>query len=733
MEILKFENYCFAYPNEKKYALYNINLTVNEGEFITLCGKSGCGKSTLQRCIKPMTAPYGFTSGNIYWNGVDISQLSEIEQSKKIGFVMQNPDNQIVTDKVWHELAFGLESLGYDNGEIRRSVAEISAFFGIEQLFHKSTSELSGGQKQIVNLASVMIMKPELLILDEPTSQLDPIFAEEFLELLSKINDELGTIIILCEHRLENAVEISDRVILMENGQIIDNITSDTLACYLKTADEDNCKYSVDNFEKKEPTVVINNVSYSYNDEYVVKNLTAEFYSGEVYAVVGGNGAGKTTALSLIGGMLNPAEGSITTVGKVGMLVQNPQTMFAASTVLRDLEQMFCESKITKSEKMRRIDEVARLCGISGLIDKHPYDLSGGEQQRAALAKLLLIKPQILLLDEPTKGLDKYLKNKLSNILNELKKTGMTIIMVTHDMEFCQSCADKCAVLFDGNLVGEENTKEFLQKGIVYAPKRQIYDIFSDDKPENKAIEFLPNEQANNRIKTKQAKNKCIAGILITALIMLLTVLAGIYILGDRKYYFISLLVMLEAFAGFALRFEKRRPKARELIIISVLCGLAVTGRVAFYMLPHFKAMFALVIISGIAFGGETGCLVGVITAFVSNFFFGQGPWTPWQMLALGSIGLTAGLVYTKADYAKNKLLLSLFGGVSVVVIYGGIMNPASVIMYQSAPTAEMIISAYILGFPLDMVSGVATAIFLWLISEPFLEKLERIKVKYGL
>lgn len=212
-----------------------------------------------------------------------------------------------------------------------------------------------------------------------------------------------------------------------------------------------------------------------------------------------------------------------------------------------------------------------------------------------------------------------------------------------------------------------------------------------------------------------------------------LTIYAGIRFFGDRKYYFISFLIIFETLIPFAMVFESRKPQARELVIISALCAIAVAGRIAFFMLPQFKPVIALVIISGLCFGGEAGFLVGAVTAFVSNFFFGQGPWVPWQMFALGIIGFIAGVIFNKKSLRKNKTLLCIFGFIATIVIYGGIMNPSTVILAQETPTIEMLVAAYISGIPFDLIHAAATAFFLWVISEPMIEKLERVKTKYGI
>ena len=221
MAQITIENLSFRYSLGNKNSLEKINLRINEGEFIILCGKSGCGKTTLLRQLKPAIAPKGERDGEIYFNGTKLDETDLRTQSEKIGFVMQNPESQIVTDKVWHELAFALENLGMETAEIRLRVAEMASYFGIDDWFDKKTAELSGGQKQILNLAAVMAMHPDILILDEPTSRLDPIAGERFLETVNKINKDLGVTVILTEHRLENIFSFADRIVVMDNGKII--------------------------------------------------------------------------------------------------------------------------------------------------------------------------------------------------------------------------------------------------------------------------------------------------------------------------------------------------------------------------------------------------------------------------------------------------------------------------------------------------------------------------------
>ncbi|MBE7048032.1 MAG: ATP-binding cassette domain-containing protein [Ruminococcaceae bacterium] len=864
MESIKIENLSFTYPVEEKYALYNINLTIEQGEFITICGKSGCGKSTLLRLLKPILAPQGKKQGTIYLAGKDVTTLSQKEQAEKIGFVFQNPDNQIVTDKVWHELAFGLESLSYSKSEIRARVSEMASFFGIGEWFHKKVTDLSGGQKQLLNVASVMVMQPSLLVLDEPTSQLDPIAAGNFLETVKKINREFGVTVVLTEHRLEDAFPLSDRVIVMKDGNIIaDDIPQKVgevlhrkeddmffalptpMRVYYSKKDEGICPITVRDARKwlscmplynniqfadkkrtKNNTVLtLSDVWFRYEKDLpdVLKGLSLSVQEGEWYALVGSNGSGKTTALSVILGLEKQYRGKVQIAEnkKIVALPQNPQSLFMNKTVELDLYEMLSNTKMTKEQTECEIQAVIDFCELHGILNRHPYDLSGGEQQRVALAQVLLEKPDILLLDEPTKGLDAHFKVKLAKMLQILQKSGVTIVMVSHDIEFCAKFACRCGMFFDGAITSEDIPRKFFSGKAYYTTSanrmaRDIVDgavldedimlaiggeikeqhdvitpIYSKNKHKESCkieskkkltlknvlfgtvfaflfllMQFMLEEQYNgpygyiyqivsilllglslinfiprrkndvknvqlHKNKRKIPKRTAMAAFIILLLIPL-TVFVGFYCLGNRKYYLISLLIILETLLPFFLVFEGRKPQAREIVMISVLCAIAVAGRTAFFMLPQFKPVIAIVIIVGVCFGGESGFLVGAITGFVSNFFFGQTPFTYWQMFAFGIIGFLAGVLFRKGLLRKTKTELCIFGFLATLILYGGIINFASVILWQPNPTKEMFLTGFAMGFPYDLVHAIGTAFFLYFITEPMIEKLDRIKEKYG-
>lgn len=795
MELVTVKNLSFFYPEQTvPPALRELSFSIHSGAFVVLCGPSGCGKSTLLRQLKPAVAPHGQRGGEIWFDGVPLHQMEPRTQAQRIGFVQQSAENQVVTDKVWHELAFGLESLGYDTPVIRRRVAEMAAFFGIEGWFHKSVTELSGGQKQLLNLASVMVMQPDLLILDEPTSQLDPVAAAEFLSALGKINRELGTTILLTEHRLEDALPLATTVMVMDRGGLLCSGTVQEAGQWLKemrhpmflsmpapmriwaAVDTDApCPVTVregrewlaafarqNEFKTlpaertfaypKEPAVRVGEAWFRYerNGADVVKGLSLEVMRGEFLALLGGNGAGKTTTLKLLAGLRKPYRGEVETCGTVGFLPQDPKAMFVKKTVREEL--------LSPKGQLPRIDYVVELCRLEELLERHPYDLSGGEQQRLALAKILLLEPEILLLDEPTKGLDAEFKQNLAQILQSLLERGVTIVMVSHDVEFCARYAHRCALFFDGSVAAQGTPQDFfsgnrfyttsanrMSRGVIEEAVTAEDVIFAcgGTLPEEPArpdpTEPRPEETERRSVdiqmpreKRKLSRRTKLAAILILLLIPA-TLFVGEAWLGGRQYRMIALLLLLEMMAPFVLIFEGRKPQTRELVLIACLCAIGVAGRAAFFMLPECKPVLALTVIAGVAFGGETGFLVGAMTMLCSNMLFGQGPWMPWQMFAMGVIGFLAGVLFRKGLLCRSRMTLCVFGAISAILIYGGIMNPAAAVMAGMELKVGTLVAYYITGFPVDCVHAAATWLFLWFGARPMLEKLDRIKVKYGL
>ena len=591
--LLAFREVSFWYPRSQEPALKNISLCVSPSDFVVLCGQSGCGKSTLLRHMKKNQIPFGKGTGTILFEGQELEKLDDRESAKKIGYVGQNPEHQIVTDKVWHELAFGLENLGAPREEIRRRTAEMAEYFGMGKWFRESTASLSGGQKQLLNLASVMVMKPQLLILDEPTSQLDPIGARRFIQTLLQLNQDFGTTIILSEQRLEEVLPIADQVMFMHEGELLGieepKKCNDLLLQFeTKTGQEypvmggmptamrvalqyqSSCKKGTDNENKSNeihqkqlvetkpglPLTVREGKNWLYHildrspqglkerinhksheteekqedkckeklltkqehgkaksdivlqakqvefqyrkDRRLLEDFAIEVERGSIYAILGGNGSGKTTALKVLAGVYRARRGKIRVDGRICYLSQNPQSIFTEITVQDELaeamedygDRQWRDSGDRKhgrrladsgdkerdrklagqsTERLqKRVEDMLALMELTPQRMQNPLDLSGGQQQRLALGKILLLEPDILLLDEPTKGLDAAFKKKFSALLQQLTQQGMTIVMVSHDMEFCARNATHCGLLFDGQMISSNTTRDFFAENSFY-------------------------------------------------------------------------------------------------------------------------------------------------------------------------------------------------------------------------------------------------------------------------
>ena len=549
MALFAFEQVTFSYPGAARAALHGVNLALEPGQFVLVCGPSGCGKTTLLRHFKPALAPHGVREGRILFEGAALEELPAREQVARIGFVMQDPDAQLVTDSVWHELAFVLESLGYDQRTMRLRVAEMASYFGIQHWFHKSVDALSGGQKQLLNLAAVMAARPEVLVLDEPTAQLDPIAASDFLATVHKINRELGTTVVMSEHRLEEAYALADRIVVMEEGRITADGTPQAVAeelfrtgspmavalpaparvCAKVEGARPITSASQANAPMPEACGAVESLPltvregrawlaadvaahpptrralpdepvpgatpvpmaveleevwlrYERDGADVLKGTTLAVPEGSFFAVVGGNGTGKSTMLRALCGITRSYRGKITVLGRrlkawkrsdlfrggVALLPQDPQSLMAKKTVQGDLEEMLEHRGPSAEERAAALAEMAAVAEIEPLLKAHPFDLSGGELQRAALAKVLLCKPLLLLLDEPTKGLDAAFKERLARILRQLTAQNTTVLMVSHDVEFCASHADACALFFDGGIVAADAPRRFFASNSFY-------------------------------------------------------------------------------------------------------------------------------------------------------------------------------------------------------------------------------------------------------------------------
>ncbi|MEW9668551.1 ABC transporter ATP-binding protein [Ammoniphilus sp. 3BR4] len=545
--MIKIKNLHFQYPAKSSMALSGINLQVEEGEFVVICGPSGCGKSTLLRLLKHETQPFGKMEGEIYYNQILLQDLDPLEAVRHMAMVWQDPENQIVMEQVQEELIFALENIGYSTDIMRKRLAEMVQFFGLETWLSRKTMELSGGQKQIINLASVLLLQPKVLLLDEPTAQLDPVSGKEFIQVLKRINEEFGMTIVLVEHRLEDVFSVADRVIMMEEGSIryvgtpqdvtekiwrskdhhflsyIPSITRVYLqmentpqAIEIPFSVKDGRKWlakkrikRVEESQKpqqqeRQSVLQVRDLDFRYvkDSPSILNGLDLDVYKSDFLAIVGGNGSGKSTLLQIMGGLLKPQSGKVLLGGikmgklnkqelyrRVAYLPQNPLTYFTYDTVEQELEYA-----ANRFSSHALLETMIQDLGIESLLQNHPHDCSGGERQKVSLACLLLGQPEIILLDEPTKGMDPVSQQAFAKLLGELHHQGLIIVMVTHHIEFAARYANRCAMLFDGIMTAEGDPSSFFSGNFFYTThlNRMSRDWFPTALTEEEVIKRWP-------------------------------------------------------------------------------------------------------------------------------------------------------------------------------------------------------------------------------------------------
>ena len=584
MALIEFNNFSFAYMNSdgtesQVKSLDNINLEIDYGDFVLLCGPSGCGKTTLLTNLKKELMPAGRRAGEIRFNGTEIQNLDEISSACDIGYLFQNPDSQIVTDTVIQEIAFPLENIGLPTEEIRNRISEIVAFFGINDILHKNVNELSGGQKQLVNLCSLLVLRPQVLLLDEPMSQLDPIASYEFLSIVRRLNEEFSITVIISEHKADSIFPFIDKAVFLKEGKIefVDNahnicsevIDDEIFENYLpavtkiynslsvrypsliklntplsiregrrclntihddlikiSNSDVDSNNLNHDNlhitnkkYHSQEKSGILDKISlrgnrnalinmngiyFAYEKEnLILKNVDFELEKGDFVSLIGGNGVGKSTFLQLLVGILKPIKGKVKYKKgiKLAYVHQNPMIHFSKDNVkeeflesilesnllnnsdvsfnkesyeklLKMTNEEFIESDILNGLKFDSIEfkfkELIEFFDICDLIDKHPYDCSGGEQQKIVIVKVLLQNADVLVLDEPTKGLDPISSKNLANILNSLRDNGITILMTSHDLDFVANNCKRCLMLFDKDIQIDDEPKVIFAENNFY-------------------------------------------------------------------------------------------------------------------------------------------------------------------------------------------------------------------------------------------------------------------------
>lgn len=474
----------FAYPGAEAPVLDGLDWSVPQGAFALLVGGTGSGKSTLLSLLKPEIAPTGVCSGELRVLGESVADMDVRASAERVGYVFQDPENQIVCETVWHEMAFGLENLGMSRDEMRRRVAETSYFFGLEDWLHRDTDTLSGGRKQLLSLAAVLALRPRVLLLDEPTSQLDPVAEKSFLHALFRVNRELGCTVVVATHQPRPMLEYATCAYRIEGGRVCEVADIASLGHREELfsgeasgwgasqrakngvfSSASGCRILPKMHAGSATTLTGSWFRYDRASGWVLRGLDAAFSAGAVHAVVGGNGCGKSTMLSVLAKTVKLQRGHMERgAGSAALLPQNPKALLVAETV-RD-ELMEWASTCGYDEDVAR--ERAASLGLSGLDGRHPYDLSGGQRQLLALAKLLLIGPELLLLDEPTKGLDLASRRIIARALRDHAKAGGTVIMATHDLDFAEQVADDIAMMFDGEIACMEPPADFFADNVFY-------------------------------------------------------------------------------------------------------------------------------------------------------------------------------------------------------------------------------------------------------------------------
>lgn len=460
---LAYDDVTFRYPGSHGDVLSGVSMAVPAGAFALLVGGTGSGKSTLLSLAKPQITPLGDRAGQVRVFGRPVDDLDGAEACE-VGYVFQDPDNQIVCDSVWHEMAFGLENLGTPQGEMRRRVAEASYFFGMGPWFHSDTDALSGGRKQLLALASTLVMQPRVLLLDEPTAQLDPIAARNFLHALFRVNRELGCTVVVATHEPELMADYATCAFELVDGAVraVENLGR--FKCEATLAERGAL------CDANAPAAVSARGAwfrYGRDDDWVLRGLDLEVRQGEVHALVGGNGCGKSTLLALIAGTRRAQRGEVrSAISAKAMLPQDPKALFAEERVDEELMEWAHIGGYGADEVQAMMGEL----GVADRADLHPYDLSGGQRQMLALGKLLLVHPRLLLLDEPTKGLDRTARERVAGMIEAARRDGVTVIVSTHDLAFVRRVADRVSLMFDGELACTEPVGEFFRNNLFYRP-----------------------------------------------------------------------------------------------------------------------------------------------------------------------------------------------------------------------------------------------------------------------
>ncbi len=465
MPAIEVRGLSFTYPGTGAAVLEGLDWSVPQGAFALLVGGTGSGKSTLLSLLKPEIAPEGERTGDARVLGENVADMDVRASAERVGYVFQDPENQIVCETVWHEMAFGLENLGVSRDEMRRRVAETSYFFGLEDWLHRDTDTLSGGRKQLLTLAAALALRPRVLLLDEPTSQLDPVAEKNFLHALFRVNRELGCTVVVATHQPRPMLEYATCAYRIEGGSVKDVVDLASFGSREGLLALDSCRPAQGAATSAAAAIREGWFHYDRAGGWVLRGLDVTFSAGAVHAVVGGNGCGKSTMLSVLAKTAKLQRGRMVRgTASAALLPQNPKALLVAETVRDELTEWASSCGYDEAAAQ---EQTARL-GLAGLETRHPYDLSGGQRQLLALAKLLLIGPELLLLDEPTKGLDLASRCIIARALREHAQAGGTVVIATHDLDFAEQVSDDVAMMFDGEIACMEPPADFFADNVFY-------------------------------------------------------------------------------------------------------------------------------------------------------------------------------------------------------------------------------------------------------------------------
>ena len=737
MSNYEFTDFSFSYGGADVPALRNIDLT-DAGGVTLLVGGNGSGKTTLLRQLLPSLRPHGRRSGSLRL----LEGAPDARQAAAgIGYVGQDPAAQLLTDRVWRELALTAENLGWPQAEIAAAIAETAALLGIGGWLERETAALSAGERQLVAVAAALVTRPRLLLLDEPCAHLDAPARTRLLAALRQVVAARQLSVVVAEQDFAPWLTVADRVCYLHGGALEFCLPPAEAAERLKStplrqalplamrADKDKIAAFVPHRPQAaagESLLIAEGLGYSYGETTLFENIDITLQKGSISVLLGANGSGKTTLLELLQGVREPQAGQVS--GPAALLPSRPQYLLLGESV----GQALCRhaDEAAARQALRRVQ-------AEELWHRHPADLSGGQKQRAALALLLLMRPQVLLLDEPEAALDAAARARLAALLRDLRADGLALLVVTHDAELAAAVADRALLLADGRIAADLPYEQFVAQYAEWQP--QAWQLcpgclhaeeLLDEQDVADAAEELPVAAAAAAPAAVQDAPKAGLGRLEALLWLLLPLTAGLgwAHLGARRSFVLSLILLVEAALPLLLRFERKGYAPRRLAFLAGFCAFAVAGRLAFFMLPQVKPLLALVCLGALFLGAESGLWLGATAMFLSNFFFTHGPWTPWQMLAAGASAAVFGLLGRHLG-RRGQAVLS---GALALLVYGPIANFGSLLIYHPTPTLPLYAAVMLAGLPFDITHAVVTAGFMYILSPVIGRRVKWLRDRYG-